>query len=60
MGITQMEWAERIAGSTDLSAYLTHLTKKTDSKSAVQVLVEIVRQQKLALLSESASARQHM
>ena len=44
MGYDHAKWYKRIRSRIDMSTYLTHLTKPTDSMTALEVLIEILVQ----------------
>lgn len=39
----------RIRSRSDISAFLTHLTRPTETRSSIEVLIEILSQKKLIL-----------
>jgi hypothetical protein len=47
MGYDVTIWRRRIAERTDLSSYVTHLTRAQDNKSLAEVLLSIVSDQKI-------------
>jgi hypothetical protein len=40
-------WLKRIRSRSDISAYVTHLTRETDDLKAVDVLIKILKEQKI-------------
>ncbi|MCK8816768.1 hypothetical protein MWH28_05205 [Natroniella sulfidigena] len=47
MGYNKNKWVDRIRNRTDISAYLTHLTKGKNGNSAVEILVKILEGEKI-------------
>ena len=53
MGYTQAKWLGRIRNRTDISGYLSHLTKEHCDRSAVQNLVKILEERTIVGSSNS-------
>lgn len=47
MAYTRKNWENRLLSRTDMSMYLTHLTKGTDKMNALEVLLKILNEKKL-------------
>ena len=47
MAYTRKNWENRLLSRTDMSMYLTHLTKGTDKMNALEVLLRILNEKKL-------------
>ncbi|MCY6372770.1 DUF2971 domain-containing protein [Clostridium ganghwense] len=47
MGYTLKKWVERVRNRTDMSAYVTHLTREQDGRKSIQNLIKILEERKI-------------
>lgn len=44
MGYSEEQWLHRLSQRTDLSSYVTHLTRATDNRTTLEVLLKILKE----------------
>lgn len=47
MPYTSEQWIKRVSSRTDMTSYLTHLTRPNETLSSVEVLLKILQEQKI-------------